>query len=241
MRARLAHLRHRLAHRGGRYECPLCGGTFGRMAPHRGRSNARCPACHSAERHRLLWLFLVRELDVLEQPRAVLHFAPEAGIARHLSAAAAVDYTSADLDGTRAMEAMDITAIPRPDASFDLVLVSHVLEHVPDDARALSEIHRVLRPGGLAVMQHPVDPSRATTAEDPGLATTAEERLRHFGQEDHVRVYGRDHADRLRAAGFDVTVRRYHDELPPGEAERHAVGAPEVHAAGDVYVCRRSG
>ena len=238
MRRRLGELRRSFAYHGYRYECPLCGGRFRRMAPHRGRQHARCPNCHSAERHRLLWLFLLRELDVLDRPRAILHFAPEPAIAERLATAPALDYTSADLDGGRAMEAMDITAIPRPDETFDLVLVSHVLEHVPDDARAMREIRRVLKRDGLAVMQHPVELDRVSTYEDERV-TSPEARLRHFGQEDHVRLYGRDHADRVRAAGFEVTLRHYHEELPPGEAERFAVGGPEVHAAGDLYVCRR--
>jgi SAM-dependent methyltransferase len=99
------------------------------------------------------------------------------------------------------MQRCDITDIPQPDGAFDIVICNHVLEHVPDDRKAMRELRRVLRPGGLAVLQHPVQ-DRPDTYEDFSVVD-ATERLRVFGQEDHVRIYGWDMLDRLRAAGFD--------------------------------------
>ena len=128
------------------------------------------------------------------------------------------------------MEVMDITALPRPDDTFDAVLCNHVLEHVPDDGAAMREMHRVLRPGGLAIMQHPIDTSRAETFEDPDTAAP-DARMQAYGQEDHVRLYGRDFADRLVAAGFTISMRRYLDELDPSAA--NPVRAPRRHRGRD--------
>lgn len=177
----------------------------------------------------MLWLFLDRETDVLSAPHRVLHFAPESGIADHLAQLSNLDYVSGDLNPARAMEVMDITAIPRPEGSFD----------VPDDRTALNEMLRVLRPGGTAYMQHPVDPDRATTYEDPSI-TAPKDRLRAFDQDDHVRVYGTDFKERVAAAGFDIEVRCYDSELSPAERARFALAVdPGLQRAGDIYVCRK--
>jgi SAM-dependent methyltransferase len=124
-----------------------------------------------------------------------------------------------DLDSPLAMERCDITAIPEPDGAFDVVICNHVLEHIPDDRRAMRELRRVLRPGGLAVLQHPVQ-DRPDTYEDPGVVDPVE-RLRVFGQEDHVRIYGWDMLDRLRTAGFqDVATPELWEEFSPDELGR---------------------
>lgn len=118
-----------------------------------------------------------------------------------------------------------------------MVLCNHVLEHVPDDLQALREIRRVLDDDGRALLQQPVDPDRPETFEDWSLRSPRE-RLHAFGQEDHVRVYGRDFLGRLRAAGLEVEVRRYDDELDDQERRRYGLAVDErVRRAGDIYVC----
>jgi SAM-dependent methyltransferase len=173
--------------------------------------------------------------------RAVLHLAPEPGLRRALRAVPGVSWTGGDLrPGDPGVAAMDVTALPFEAAAFDLVLCSHLLEHVADDARAMRELRRVLRPEGRAVLQQPVDEASAQTREDPGIASPAE-RLRAFGQEDHVRVYGRDFTDRLRGAGFAVQVDRYLDALDEATVERHGLrpaGPPDPLRSSDVYICR---
>jgi SAM-dependent methyltransferase len=179
--------------------CNVCGyrGRF-RPAGKPRRIDARCPKCGSAERYRLLALWLERQGAFL-RGASVLHFAPEAGLAALLKTRVG-DYRSADITPGRADLVLNIEAIAAPDASYDCVVCSHVLEHV-DDKKALAEIHRVLKPGGVALIMLPLIEGWAKTYENKNV-TTPEERKRHFGQSDHVRFYGADVRDRIRAAGF---------------------------------------
>jgi SAM-dependent methyltransferase len=216
---RLARRVLNLRYRGARYTDPICGRSFRAFAPGpRRRPQAYCPACGSAERHRVLWLYLEREVG-LAAPRRVLHVAPELGIAERLRQQPGVSYVSVDLHPGRAMVRADLTALPFGDESFDLVLCNHVLEHIPDDRAAMRELRRVLAPGGLLVCQHPVDADRATTFEDASI-TDPEDRERAFFQHDHVRIYGRDFAERLAGAPFgEVRATKYQRALTEDEIE----------------------
>jgi SAM-dependent methyltransferase len=214
---RAAHVLIR--NRGVRGVDPICGSRHWRFRDGaRARPEAHCPSCGSAERHRALWLFLQR--DGIGERRRILHAAPEPGIERRLRAASR-SYVSTDLEADRADVAADLTALPFEDASFDLAIVCHVLEHIPDDVAALSELRRVLAPGGRLIMQHPIDRARQATFEDWSV-TSAEERERIFFQRDHVRIYGSDFADRVRAAGFEsVQDVRVSDQLPRRAVHRY--------------------
>jgi SAM-dependent methyltransferase len=222
--------------RGNSVECACCGGRFGDWLRAGPRGNLVCPRCGAQERHRAVWLYLERRTDLFDGGGLrVLHWAPEHALARKLRATPGLDYTSADLEPGAAMERMDITAIPRPDASFDVVLCMHVLEHVPEDRRALNEIARVLRPGGWALVLVPLDLQRAETLEDP-LITDPDERERLYWQRDHVRLYGRDFPERLRDAGLDVVVDTFVRDLPAAEVARYGLFPEE-----DMYVCVKPG
>lgn len=228
MTAILRRLNARL-HRGNRVECPCCGGRFRRFLPGgvRRREGARCPGCGSLERHRLIWLFLERFSTLYVKPHRVLHVAPEEQLARHLARQPNLTYVSADLDSPIAMERVDLTRIPHGDASFDVVICCHVLEHIPDDRRAMRELRRVLAPSGFGVLQTPVH-SMDRTDEDPRVVDP-EERRRRFGQPDHVRRYGRDFHDRLREAGFRVHRIRWTSKvLGPAAAERFGLRLGEA-------------
>jgi SAM-dependent methyltransferase len=192
-----------------------------------------CPRCGSQERHRLLALYLPARTPLGREPVRLLHWAPEPALARMLRRTPGVDYVSADLRPGVAMETWDITAVPAPDESFDAVICSHVLEHVEDDRAALTETLRVLRPGGWAIVLVPIDLERATTLEDPAIVDPAE-RERVYWQADHVRLYGADLPERLRAAGFEVTVDGWARELEEATAERFGIWRGD-----DVYLCRR--
>jgi len=209
---------HRVRYTGHDVWCPVCERSARRFASHRGRPQARCPHCGSLERHRVLWLWLRARVPAGAR---VLHVAPEPGLAQRLQELS-IKYLSVDLDSPHAMKHCDITAIPEPDASFDVVICNHVLEHIADDRTAMRELRRVLRPGGLAVLQHPVE-DRPDSFEDASVVDPAE-RLRVFGQEDHVRIYGWDILDRLREAGFvDVSVPEPCDDYSPAEHARYGL------------------
>jgi Methyltransferase domain len=229
---------------GLRYTDPICGHHFRRLATgSSGEPNSVCPRCWSAERHRLLWLFLNRETSLLRDRLRVLHFAPERGISRRLWQQRNLSYVTADIAPGRAAVTADLTNLPFANGRFDVVLCSHVLEHIGDDRAAIAELHRVLRPGGWAALQHPIDPDRAVTYEDPSV-TTPEDRDREFFQSDHVRVYGRDIYERLREPGFDVEVVRYIDRISRSERDRYRLDQvpsprPERDLEADtIYLCR---
>jgi len=164
-----------------------------------------------------MWLWLVRESDLFTSNPRVLHIAPERCFIRRLERALGSNYITADLESPLAKVKMDIQAIPFPDNEFDVIFCNHILEHVDNDRLALSEMHRVMRPGGWGILLSPVNYDRATTYEDPSI-TTPEARAAAFGQHDHVRDYGRDYPDRLRAAGFTVRETDYCAQLPPAAA-----------------------
>jgi len=142
------------------------------------------------------------------------------------------NYVTADLLNRRAMVRMDITDIQYPDGYFDIIFCSHVLEHVQDDKKALMEFYRVLKQGGWAILNVPINAER--TFEDP-LVVDPAERLKVFGQEDHVRRYGPDYIDRLREAGFKVRVSGVSDLVMNEEAIRMGL----TTASGEVFYCSK--
>jgi SAM-dependent methyltransferase len=221
--------------RGGRVECPVCGGRFRGFLPGGPdrRPGAQCPGCGALERHRLLWIYLRERTSLFRDPLRLLHLAPERHLQRCLRSLPRLRVVSGDLDSPLAEARLDLARLPFREGAFDALLCSHVLEHVADARGALRELRRVLRPGGWAILQSPVDAARAVTFEDPTVATPRE-RMRWFGQADHVRVFGRDYPEWLRAAGFEVTVDGYVRELDAERAARWGLDREE-----DVYFCRR--
>ncbi|MDP2952639.1 MAG: methyltransferase domain-containing protein, partial [Chloroflexota bacterium] len=197
------------------------------------RPNAECPRCGSLERHRLLWLYLRDRTPFFTAPLKVLDIAPMPGFQERCKKLKNLDYVSADIASPVAALQMDITAMDLPDHQFDVIICYHVLEHVPDDRKALRELFRVLKPGGWAILQSPVDSNRDQTFEDRN-AVSPEERLRLFGQEDHVRIYGRDYKDRLQEAGFVLKLDSYVRELTPDTVKRHSIGENEL-----IYFCTK--
>lgn len=215
-------------------QCPVCNGRFRAFQPAGvvARANARCPQCGALERHRLQWLFLRDRTDLFTRVGRVLHVAPEPALARRLADLPAIDYVTADLVGPGVDACIDITRMAFADDSFDVILCSHVLEHISDDAAAMRDLLRVLKPGGWAMLQVPIEIDRELTLEDP-LVTDPRERELLFGQADHVRIYGRDYPRRLRQAGFHVGVDNFAFGLDARTASWYGLW-PE-----SIYISRR--
>jgi SAM-dependent methyltransferase len=209
--------------RGRRVTCPVCGHGWRRFMPAWNRPDAICWWCGAHERHRALWLYLHERTSLFAGAElSVLHFSPEHFLERALAAQPRVRYLSADLEPGAAMAEVDITAIPYAEASFDVVICSHVLEHVEDDRRGVRELFRVLRPGGFALVLVPLDHDRAETYEDPQITTPAE-REQAYWQHDHLRLYGRDFGQRLAEAGFTVEGEDFVTGLGEDRIARHAL------------------
>jgi len=192
----------KIVYAGSKRYCPVCENHVRKFLPFGDppRSQARCPICKSLERHRLDWLFFARKTDLFDgKPKNMLHAAPEACLETRFRRIKNLDYLTADLNNPRATVKMDITSIDYPDNTFSVIYCSHVLEHVPDDHKAIAELYRVLKPDGWAVLQVPI--TSEITYEDPAI-TEPEERKKYFGQWDHVRRCGPDYIERMRSAGF---------------------------------------
>jgi len=192
--------------KGNTYIDPIDGKSFRKFLPYgygKQRPNVLSPSTLSLERHRLLWLYLKNETDFFSSPKKVLHIAPEQCFLKLFKNQKNLSYISADLYSPIADVKADICDLPFEDNTFDVVFCNHVLEHIEDDKKAMSELYRVLKPGGMGIFQIPQDLSLEKTYEDFSI-TSKEDRKKHFGQYDHVRVYGRDYFNRLRKVGFSV-------------------------------------
>jgi SAM-dependent methyltransferase len=202
--ATAARLRARLLrHRGDAVACPICERSFDRFADDHDRAQALCWRCGAHERHRAQWLLLRSRPELLGAAGSLLHFAPEWTLRRRLSRVDHLRYVTADLQQRDVDLHLDITALALPDASFDAVICSHVLEHIPDDGSAMGELRRVTASGGWCLVMVPLDLERGETYEDP-LLIDPEQRRRVFWRPDHVRLYSADIEARLVRAGFAV-------------------------------------
>ena len=202
--------------KGKRFTDPIDGSSYRKFLPYgygeKLRQNALCPGTLSLERHRLLWLYLKEETIFITQKLKVLHIAPEQVFYQRFKTLKNWDYTTTDLHSPLADIKADICDLPFTDDSFDLLLCNHVLEHIPDDQKAMKEIFRVLKKGGTAVLQVPLEQERMTTFEDDSI-TDQKKRTKIFGQYDHVRVYGIDFFKRLESVGFKTKKVDYTGEL----------------------------
>ena len=214
-----------LFYRGNAVTCPVCETSYRTLLPYgriNPRPNALCPNCLSLERHRLIWLYLTEKTNFFGSKLHVLHIAPEACFIKRFEKVHGDTYITADIESPLAKVKMDIHEIPFAENTFDAVLCNHVLEHVRDDIQAMREIHRVLKPGGFAILQIPFfNPVPDTTFEDNTI-TDPRERERIFGQDDHVRKYGHDYPKRIEQAGLQAVEDDFVNTLP--EATRQKFG-----------------
>jgi len=218
--------------KGDTYTDPIDGNSFRKFLPYgysKQRKNALSPSTLSLERHRLMWLFLKNETSFFTSSKKIktLHIAPEQCFLKIFKKQKNLDYVTSDLESPIADVKADICNLPFKDDSFDVVFCNHVLEHIPDDKKAMQELFRVLKKGGFGVFQIPQDMSRENTFEDASI-TDKEERTKIFAQYDHVRVYGRDYFNKLRSVGFKVEEVDYTQRITPEELDRFCLMKNEI-------------
>jgi len=221
---------------GNKVECPVCESHFNKFLPYgrtNPRENALCPSCLSLERHRLMWLYLKEKTDFFTAKHKLLHVAPEYCFIDRFEAMKNLDYVTADIESPLAKVKMDILDIPFEDNTFDITFCNHVMEHVTDDIKAMSELHRVLKPGGWAIIQSPLDVNRSTTLEDPTIISP-QDRLKYYWQEDHLRLFGLDYKQRLEKAGFNVKEDNYVNDISNEKANKYALSIGET-----IYFCKK--
>jgi SAM-dependent methyltransferase len=154
-------------------------------------------------------------------------FAPEQAFYKLFRNQKNIDYTTTDLFSPLADVKADICNLPFEDNSYDIIFCNHVLEHIPDDTKAMQELFRVLKPGGMAILQIPQDLKREVTFADDSI-TDQKERAAIFGQYDHVRIYGRDYFDKLRSIGFTVIEEDYTNKIAPELVEKYCLAKGEI-------------
>ncbi len=216
--------------KGDTYTDPIDGKSFKTFLPYgyaKQRPNVLSPSTLSLERHRLLWLYLQEKTNFFSAPLKVLHFAPEQAFYKRFKKQSNLTYTTTDLESPLADVKADICNLPFANNSFDVILCNHVLEHIPDDTKAMQELYRILKPGGMGIFQVPQDLSKATTFQDDTI-TDPKERTLIFGQYDHVRVYGLDYFDKLRKIGFEVTEEKFAAQLPAATIAKYCLVANEI-------------
>ena len=241
-------------YRGNRYTCPVCGNSFRKMLPGGfdlpvikekhiigagRRNNDICPRCLSTDRDRLIFSFLKFGTDFFQKPYTVLHIAPEPALYKAFRKAPNLNYHPATkyaegLYYSSKIETADLLDLHFEEESFDWVICNHVLEHIPNDYKAMQEILRVLKPGGKAILQVPYSPVLEQTFEDSSITTEAD-REKYFGQFDHVRIYGRDYTDRLQKAGFLVKpIKQDAGFVSKQQLKKYAVNPEEI-----IFLCEK--
>jgi SAM-dependent methyltransferase len=244
-------------YKGDKVFCPVCQSGFGSFAPVYAwaksgnlddlkcitqNENARCPNCNSLERHRLLWKYLHDRTGIFDNnQKRLLEFAPDEFFFNAFKNKEQIEYFPCDLDPAKqkfanyegAILKEDITNLSFAGNSFDFILCSHVLEHVADDELAMSELFRVLKIDGIAIIQVPVDYTREKTYED-FIITTEEGRQKAFGQKDHVRWYGKDFKERLEKAGFVITEDKFVLSFSQSDIARYGFDKYEI-----IYRCEK--
>jgi len=219
-----------LFYRGNRFTDPIDGKSFRTFLPYgyeQPRENVLSPSTLSLERHRLLWLYLRNETNFFMSNLRVLHFAPEQAFYGRFKKLPNLEYVTSDLNSPLATVKADICDLPFEENSFDVILCNHVLEHIPNDTKAMQELFRVLRPNGWGIFQIPQDLTRETTFEDDSIIDK-KERTRIFGQYDHVRVYGKDYFDKLKSIGFEVEAVDYTSKLSREEVDKYRLAKGEL-------------
>ncbi len=216
--------------KGDAFTDPIDGKTYRKFLPYgygKQRENALSPGTLSLERHRQMWLYLKNETQFFNDNIKVLHIAPEQEFLRRFRKMKNLEYVSADLFSPIVDVKADILDLPFEDETFDVVICNHVLEHIVDDTKAMSELYRVMKKGGWGIVQVPMKNALEKTYEDFSI-TDAKERQKHFGQYDHVRWYGMDYFERLQKVGFKTEINYYSQKFSEEEIRRYGLNKSEI-------------
>jgi len=220
-----------LFYRGNTVECPICLHPYRIFLPYgriNSRQNALCPSCLSLERHRLIWVYLKEKTNFFSTRLNILHIAPEPCFMDRFEKQHGKNYITADIESPLAKVKMDIHQIPFEENHFDVVLCNHVLEHVADDIKAMSEIKRVLKPNGWAILQVPFfSPVPDITFEDNSI-TDKREREKMFGQDDHIRKFGKDYLQRIERAGLRAVAEPFANTLSDDMISKYGLMKDEL-------------
>jgi len=222
-------------YRGKNFEDPITGITYRKLLPYgriNSRKNALSPNSMSLERHRLLWLYFKKKTNFFTDNIKFLHIAPEYCFIKRFKKLPNVDYTTGDLISPWADVKMDIHDIPFGENEFDVIMCNHVLEHVDDDTKCMSEFFRVMKPGGWGIFQVPIDWNSPVTKDDK--IDDPKERERLYWQDDHVRLYGTDYPKKLASVGFHVVEDDFVKTIDSKLAERYALPTNEI-----IYLCKK--
>ncbi len=200
-----------------KYYCPCCNRSIARFADmgyyddterfdpgrfKKCRQDVICPFCYSAPRQRILATYACENMDLFKRSK-ILYFAPEYSMMKWMKRNG-IKPVTADLADPHADLKIDLTDTELGDGSYDMIICNHVLEHVSDHTKALSEMHRILSPGGVLIISFPIDQDLDTVFEKD--TSSASERIRLFGQYDHLRIFGKDSREMMERYGFSVTV-----------------------------------
>ncbi|WP_446011998.1 class I SAM-dependent methyltransferase [Candidatus Electrothrix sp.] len=211
---------------GFKFKCPLCNSNLRKLFPFGYnfsvlqekkvigggyRLNVICPVCNSTDRERLVYLYLKHKTNIFLKEVKVLHVAPEMELCRIIKIHNNIDYLTTDISGINVMKKMDITNIDFPDETFDVIICNHVLEHIEDDGKAMTELHRVLKNEGWGILQVPISGILEKTYEDFTVTSPSDREIK-FGQSDHVRIYALDYKSRLESHGFTVNKFNWENE-----------------------------
>lgn len=222
--------------RGNKFEDPINGKTYRKLLPYgrlRSRENALAPDSMSLERHRLMWLYMKEKTNFFDDNLRFLHIAPEYCFINIFKKMKNIDYVTGDLISPWADVKMDVHDIPFEENTFDVVICNHVLEHVQDSHKVMTEFFRVMRSGGWGIFQVPIDSNNPNTEEDLSI-TDPKVRERLYWQDDHLRLFGLDYGKRLEAAGFKVTEDDFVSRLDSSLVQRFALPKGEI-----VYFCQK--
>jgi len=204
--------------------CPCCKTSFRKFAAFGNprRQNAWCPKCQSLERHRLLWMFLEKETDLYKKPVKMLHVAPEEAFFKLFKGSSNIDYHPVDIfphlypKGTTYFNLLENDS---PDNIYNVIICNHVFQYIEDDHTAMSEVFRLLNPGGWAILQVPLNKSLGKTFEDKSIIDP-KERERLFGLKEHTRFYSSDYKNRLENVGFTVNAIDYTSKFTEDEIRK---------------------